>query len=123
MVLRERDEWLQSYTRQICKVPGRLPSRDPLSTMYVEKDTWLTDFDAIIRAYTAVFGGVTLIQYDTAHVLEDVLEAMDLDGSRAIHRYRLNVSSAGGQASPWRRIARKLKLGRLRRSILSLLSR
>ncbi len=61
--LRERTSFLASYTRQIYKVPGRLPTNDPTSVLYVESDTWVCDFDAMLTVYRRWFD-VVVLDYD-----------------------------------------------------------
>ena len=119
LVMREKEDWLRSYTRQLHKVPGRTPSTDKASALYVEPDTWLTDFEAIIEAYSSVFGEVTQVAYDKDHVLTRVTEAMGLSPADVSGQYRLNASE-GPEISGLRQIARWLKLGRLRRWIRAL---
>lgn len=92
LVLRDKADWLKSYTGQIHKDARREPSSDPRSALYVEGDTWLTHFEDIISAYEAVFGAVRTIDYDKNLILPKVLEAMGIDAPGDWDQYRLNTS-------------------------------
>lgn len=64
LTLRDRESFLASYRDQLFKTPGRRPSSDSRSALYVEPDTWLLDFDALLAAYRAVFEDVVVLDYD-----------------------------------------------------------
>lgn len=66
--LRERREFLRSYRQQVLSVPGRQPSSDRRSALYVEPDSWLADYDSLVTAYVREFGrtNVTALDYDAA---------------------------------------------------------
>lgn len=66
--LRERREFLRSYRQQLLSVPGRQLSRDERSAFYVEPDSWLADYDALLAAYGREFGqaNVRALDYDAA---------------------------------------------------------
>jgi hypothetical protein len=85
LYLREREQFIESYKKQIFKVPGRAFSDDPASVFYVEPGTWLTDYDAIIDAFRGGFGkdAVSIIDYDAeierrGDVLPSFVEALGL---------------------------------------------
>lgn len=66
--LRNKVDFLNSYRKQILKRPNRYPSDNKKSVLYVEADTWLTDYDEIIRLYSNAFGdkSITIINYEEA---------------------------------------------------------
>jgi hypothetical protein len=85
VVLRDRDAYLEAYKRQILKMPGRELSSNPASAFYVEKDSWLADFDALIDLYARGFGRekIYVVNYDgemmaDGDVLPAVLRAMKI---------------------------------------------
>lgn len=65
-VLRNPADYLASYRAQIESGRGRRPSSDPASALYVEPDSWLADFPAMLSVWRAQFGSraVTLVDYD-----------------------------------------------------------
>lgn len=84
-VLRRPADYLTAYRRQILKLPGRKPSADPASALYVEPDSWLADFPALLKAYGDRFGheSVTVVDYDAemkrvGDVLPASLQALGL---------------------------------------------
>lgn len=93
LVLRDKKSWLSSYTQQIYKQPNRFPSTDPKSALYVNADTWLTDYDQILRVYSAVFGPVTTLDYQRDDAVGPVLKAMGIRREHDHLAYRLNVRS------------------------------
>lgn len=88
-VLRDKADYLNAYRKQIFKVPGRKPSDDPRSALYVEPDSWLVDYDTLLAAYRATFGthAVRVIDYDRevqlrgGDVLPAVLQEMSVPAS------------------------------------------
>lgn len=64
--LRQRCDFLRSYRQQILSVPGRQVSDDTRSAFYVEPDSWLTDYDALLNAYGQEFGheNIRALDYD-----------------------------------------------------------
>jgi hypothetical protein len=85
MALRDKAGFLEAYRKQILKVPGRQPSSDPASALYVAPDSWLADFDALQAAFSAQFGAEALqvIDFDAelarcGDVLPALLRAMTL---------------------------------------------
>lgn len=84
-VLRNKSAYLKAYRKQIIKVPGRKPSNDSRSSFYVESDSWLADYDALLGAYRAIFGtqAVRIVDYDRemqrcGDVLPTVLREMSV---------------------------------------------
>jgi hypothetical protein len=78
-VLRKKEEFLSAYRKQILKAPGRRPSDNPKSCLYVEKDSWLTDYESLLEGYGGLFGRKNLhvIDYDAELVAHgDVLPAI-----------------------------------------------
>jgi hypothetical protein len=66
LFLRNMKSFQRSYTAQIYKKPGRLPSESPDSVLYVEDDSWLWDYDSLVKTYKTGFGeeNVHVIDYD-----------------------------------------------------------
>ena len=64
-MLRDREAFLASYRKEMLK-HGWRPSTRRDSFAYVEDDTWLIDFDALIGVYTNEFGTdhVTVLSYE-----------------------------------------------------------
>jgi hypothetical protein len=89
LYLRNKPDFLRSYTNQLLKVDGRKPSQDYASSLYVEPDTWLIDYDSLVAAYRSGFGpnNVVVIDYDEemkreGNVIPSFLRAV---GARALH--------------------------------------
>jgi len=101
--LRNKQDFLRSYTSQISKVPERTPSNDRNSCLYVESDSWLLDYDALVSAYSSVFGrqNIFIVDYDEAvrkegTVLHSMLAALGIGDSKRVsvnNRYFLNESA------------------------------
>ncbi|MBK1634665.1 hypothetical protein [Rhodovulum adriaticum] len=91
LVLRDKQEFLASYTRQILRVKGRCPSDDPASALYVGPGTWLTDFDGLIAAYEAVFGPVEVLDYRREGMLPALFDRIGLDLPVDERHYAKNV--------------------------------
>ena len=66
LYLRNKEDYLKSYTQQLIKKKGRMRSRDYWSALYVERDTWLLDYETLISIYKQSFGEsrVVVIDYD-----------------------------------------------------------
>ena len=66
LYLRNREDYLKSYKQQFLKKKGRVPSRDYWSALYVERDTWLLDYETLISIYKQSVGEnrVVVIDYD-----------------------------------------------------------
>ncbi|CAM5217460.1 hypothetical protein [Alishewanella longhuensis] len=66
--LRNKQDFLASYRAQLKKKAGRQPATAKAfwSALYVEDDTWLTDYDSLISAYANAFGreNICIIDYD-----------------------------------------------------------
>lgn len=101
--LREKSAFLASYTRQVFNRPGREPSDDPTSVLYVKPDTWLIDYDQLLAVYREGFGADRVIvqDYDAVvardgSVVPSFLEQIGVPVSAVDNAggYRLNVSSS-----------------------------
>lgn len=100
--LRKKADFLRSYREQILKVPGRLPTSRPDSSLYVESDSWLVDYSSLHKAYSSAFGdsNVAVIDYDAAlardrTVIPSMLAALGVElpaDKLEISRYFLNES-------------------------------
>lgn len=87
LCLRDKSDFLASYRKQIFKVPGRKPSSDVTSALYVEADSWLADFEQLKAAYMMQFGNgcMTIVDYDRSmqlhgDVMPDLLHALMIPG-------------------------------------------
>ena len=76
LMLRDPADWGRSYAAQILSVSGRSLSADPASAFHVAPGSWIYDFDSVVRAWRAVFGSVTVLQYDRQRAVPDLFAAM-----------------------------------------------
>lgn len=111
LYLRNKTDFLRSYTRQVLKSPGRRTSDDPTSSFYVQPDTWLTDYDALLSTYRAGFGdeSVTVIDYDAemaraGNIIPAFLRAVGLEDELNCAGYFQNQSHKSGRWHVARRI-------------------
>jgi hypothetical protein len=111
LYLRNKEDFVRSYTAQICKVPGRKPSEDPSSVLYVQRDTWLTDYDSLVAAYQRGFGAenVVVIDYDAemqsvGNVIPSFLKVLGLDPGVELDvtSYFRNTTNPADQRKPLR---------------------
>jgi hypothetical protein len=100
--LRGAEAFLSSYRAQL-EATGFPPSADPTSFAYVEADSWLVDFDALIAGYRRTFGetNVKVIDYDAmlardGSVIPSFVELLGIAPSSlpSLERYFLNQSGA-----------------------------
>lgn len=106
LVLRDKADWLASYEKQIRKVPGRVPSDDPASALYVGPGEWLTDFDTLVDVYSEVFGGVTILEYRREGMLYALLSSLGVDLPINERHYLKNDYARGALARGWAALAR-----------------
>lgn len=93
LVLRDKNEWLQSYRNQIIK--GSItPSSNPSSAFYLNGDNWLTDFDALIDVYRRGFGEVQVLHYDKQDMVGALARHMGVSIGADTKAYRKNQRSA-----------------------------
>lgn len=97
LYLRERKSFAASYRRQIYKVPGRTASKDPESVCYIEDDSWLLDYNALLSTYRSAFPDAMfkVIDYDAelaarGSVLPSFFAAIDTEPPADAHEYFLN---------------------------------
>lgn len=124
--LRDASDYLTSYRAQLLRKIGRKPSRDYWSALYVEDDTWLTDYEGLLDAYSSEFGhdSVQVIDYDEqmrskGNIIPAFLDAIELDenvvNERSLESYRDNqtppVRKRRSLRSLVRSLARKLRIG------------
>ena len=111
LYLRNKEDYLRSYTSQLYKVQGRKPSSDRRSVLYVEPDTWLIDYDSLLAAYHRGFGAenVVVIDYDEqmrqwGNAIPSFLKALCLDTSDApnFSTYFRNTTNPDDQRKPSR---------------------
>ncbi len=114
LVLRNRQDFLQSYERQLLKIGGRATSSDPQSAFYVGPDSWLANFEELQQLYRKGFGpdALSVIDYDaemrtSGNVLPAVIQAFGLDPSAfpGLDHYNLNAAPT----SMKQRLLQKLK--------------
>lgn len=86
--LRNSKDYLDSYRLQLKKIKGRKPSTDYWSALYVEDDTWLTNYQQLIKVYSDTFGpdNICIIDYDNdmalkSNILHSFLNAIGLEYS------------------------------------------
>jgi len=67
LVTRRTEDFLRSWREQLTR-DGFTPSQDPTSFAYLERDSWLVDYDEIVRVNQHVFGEhhVHVVHYDAA---------------------------------------------------------
>jgi hypothetical protein len=67
LVTRKAEDFLRSWREQLTR-DGFAMSQDPTSFAYLERDSWLVDYDEIVRANRGVFGEshVHVVDYDAA---------------------------------------------------------
>ncbi|WMS43741.1 hypothetical protein RDV64_04900 [Acuticoccus sp. MNP-M23] len=78
LALRNKIDFLASYRAQILKKPGRMPSSDPDSALYVESDTWLLKYEELEKVYRDEFGDVEVVNYSRS-VVRELLIAMGVN--------------------------------------------
>jgi hypothetical protein len=120
LYLRNKLDFLRSYTAQIFKVPGRQPSSDSASTLYVEPDTWLVDYDGLVATYQRGFGANNLIVIDydeqmrtLGNVIPSFLRVLGLQAGDELDSslYFLNTTNPAAQRKPLRGVRRWLERG------------
>jgi hypothetical protein len=97
-VRRDRASFLKSYKSQITKQPGRTKSDDPRSALYVEDDTWLTDFDQLEAVYRNQFNDVRVFDYHPTDILPALVRELGLDLGDAPRTTFRNVTDPASQA-------------------------
>lgn len=101
LVLRNKEDFLRSYKRQLLKDPRRSPSANKNSGLYVESDTWLLDYDGLQRAYRSVFSDIVTINYSEHGLLPRLLAEMGLQLVVDEEKYQLNSSDTTSRGSGW----------------------
>jgi Sulfotransferase family len=118
LYLRNKEDFLRSYTSQLYKVKGRKPSSDCRSVLYVEPDTWLTDYNSLLATYQRGFGSsnVVVIDYDeemrrVENVIPSFLRALGLDSTDtpSFTGYFRNTTNPDDQRKPSRGAKRWIK--------------
>ena len=98
IVLRQREAFLRSYTEQLAATDFDT-SEDPSSFAYVEPDTWLVDYDALVGGYRRHFGAenVEVLDFDAiiaaeGSILPAFARLLGLDPATLppLERYMLN---------------------------------
>jgi hypothetical protein len=115
--LRNKRDFLLSYTNQLLKY-GRKPTSDSESVQYVEPDTWLADYESLIRAYEKGFGpgNVIAIDYDEemrklGNVIPSFLKVLDIDSADELDfpSYFLNTTNTTDERRPPRGVNRWIR--------------
>jgi hypothetical protein len=109
LFLRNPKDYLESYRLQLRKKKGRVPSADYWSALYVEDDTWLTNYQQLIDVYGEGFGreNVHVIDYDQemereGNVIPSFLRAIGLeieaDERDSLSHYKDNATLSRNEA-------------------------
>lgn len=111
LVLRNAEEYLASLKAQIIKVPGREPSADKDSHLYIEADSWLADYKALKQRWRDAFGqeALRIIDYDAAvkrddgNIIPSLMDEIDVAGPLKSQSasYRLNRNTKGAKIRRW----------------------
>jgi len=115
--LRKPADYLKSYRTQLMNRKGRRPSRDYWSALYVENDTWLTDYSGLLDVYGEEFGAenICVIDYDEqmqakGNIIPSFLDLIGLEASSVdvpeFDSYRDNKTLSAGRSYSLRRLAR-----------------
>lgn len=89
VVMREREDWWQSYSNEIMKTPLG-PSRDPVSYRCLQQPSWLTDFEGLLDAYRRQFDDVRTITYCKSDTIPLLLAELQQDLPVDYEAIRLN---------------------------------
>ena len=119
VALRNPIDFLDSHRKQLAKKKKRKPSTDYWSALYVENDTWLTDYESLVDLYKNEFGqdNIRIIDYDDqvklrGSVLIAFLEALDFEVDATIEaqtkRYYDNPTRSGQNYQRLRSLRRSL---------------
>jgi hypothetical protein len=111
LYLRDKEAFLNSYRTQLAKKKKRTPSKDYWSALYVEEDTWLTDYEQLLGAFGEAFGreNITIIDYDAemqrcGNIIPAFVKALGLPVEEAdqasMQAYRDNVTRGMPQKPP-----------------------
>lgn len=92
LVRRDPDSFLKSYRTQITKGAGRTKSDNPRSALYVEDDTWLTDFDGLETVYRRQFNDMRVFDYHPTDILPKLVDQIGVDLGDAPHTTFRNVT-------------------------------
>jgi hypothetical protein len=118
LYLRDKKDYLRSYTKQLLKVDGRKPASDYWSALYVEQDTWLTDYESLVAKYQNGFGAanVVVIDYDhemrtAGNVIPSFLRVLEIHSTEEldIRAYFLNPTDAMAAQRPRKRWSQRAK--------------
>jgi hypothetical protein len=119
LYLRNKADFLRSYMNQLLKTKGRKPAQDYRSALYVEQDTWLTDYDSLISTYQMGFGAsnVVVIDYDDVmkregNVIPALLRVLGVEASQEMNAasYFLNTTNKSAARAPKKRWPQRVKL-------------
>ena len=117
LYLRNKADFLRSYTSQLLRVKGRKPLPDYHSALYVEPDTWLTDYESLILAYQRGFGAnnVVVIDYDDEmkreeNVIPSFLQVLGIAPSPGLEAasYFLNTTNKKSARNPPQRWSQRM---------------
>lgn len=67
LYLRNKQDFRRSFRDQIHKIPDRVPSANPRSALYLGGNSWLFDYDSLIRVFSERFGKKNVIVLDYDH--------------------------------------------------------
>ena len=121
LVTRRPEDFLRSWREQLTR-DGFTESTDPRSFAYLASDSWLVDYDEILRVYRHVFGFdyVHHVDYDAAltrdsSIIPAVMEHVvgttsELPDWQNVRRNRGSRPHPNESLSMWRRVARRLRI-------------
>ena len=121
VVLRDRTDFMRSYRSQL-EGTGFEVSSDRASFAYVDPDSWLLDYDALVGTYRRWVGPdqVVVLDYDAlmradGSVIPAIAELIGIErGSLPpLHRYQLNQSGSHVRLPDDERAAIRRRLARL----------
>lgn len=88
LVLRQPEDFLNSYTKQIIK-SGHGVSREKASPYYCKSDSWLLDDNSIIALWKANFDHLDIIHYEDGNTVLQLCSTIDLPVSDSVETYYL----------------------------------
>ena len=118
LYLRDKAEFAESYRKQIYNSPGRTESQNPASVCYIERDSWILDYDALIAAYRDGFpdSRFSVIDYDeevgrVGSIIPSFIETMGVaaDCLPDYRRYFLNKTRAKARIARAKGIRKSFK--------------
>ena len=91
LMLQDKESYLSSRKAQILR-NGYSISNDPESAFYVEKDSWLCDFDGLISVLESNFDDVRILQYERGNTIPALLKEIGVEFFAASQPFNMNVT-------------------------------